>query len=78
MNNSIDINIELGKGKRFTVVPPELEFRYDIVLLNDFEYWSEHYEELNDWCDFYLLVIEGMTIEFKRKEDLMMFILRWS
>lgn len=70
--------MELGKGKRFTVVPTELEFRYDIVLLNDFEYWNEHYEELKDWCDFYLLEIEGMTIEFKRKEDLTVFILRWS
>ena len=78
MGDNDDINLELGKGKRFSIVPKYLEFQYDIILLNDFDFWNTHYEELKNWCDLHLLQIDGMTIEFKRTEDLTLFILRWS
>jgi len=75
------MGLDLGfdMKRRFIIVPYELEFSKDMVILCDIYYWNTHYEELKDWCDTQLGTTQvGMTVEFDSEKDLMMFILRWS
>ncbi len=73
-----DINEALGKGHRFIVAPDNLGYGPHMVILSDFHYWSESYEELVEWCKHNNGQISGMTVDFDCESDLMMFILRWS
>jgi hypothetical protein len=79
MDDDSDINVGLGKGKRFIVAPKHLGYGPNLIVLSDINYWNTHYEELKDWCDTQLgAEIVGMTIEFTNEKELMMFVLRWS
>lgn len=52
------------------------------VVLTDFRYWLNKEEELKDWCNKNLSLganaFVGSIIEFKTKEELVLFMLRWS
>ena len=73
-----DLNLELGKGRRFAVAPAVLGFGL-IVILSDFVYWAGQVEALMAWCEQqHQVKIVGMTVEFEREQELLLFILKWS
>lgn len=70
--------MEEWKGKRFVIAEFELGFGY-LVVLTDIAYWNEHYEQLQDWCHINNAgKVEGMTVSFQSREELLLFTLRWS
>ena len=67
------------KKNRFIVADDDLVDGPDIVVvLTDVKYWSEHYEELDEWCNKNYSKLEGMTVAIPLESVLTMFILRWS
>ena len=47
------------------------------VILKDYEFWTEHQEELRQWCLEHGAVGHGMTIDMD-EQALLLFIMRWS
>jgi hypothetical protein len=71
--------VELGQGQRFFVVPKVLGFEILMVLLSDFQYWNQHWDELMAWLQDYPQVSQqGMTLDFADPADLTVFLLKWS
>lgn len=48
------------------------------VLLTDIQFWADHHEELNNWCEEHNSRQEGMMIVFPDAKTLSIFCLRWS
>ena len=72
------MEVDLGQGKRFMIAPKYLGFGPNLVVLSDYNFWGEHYEELIEWCKEHSGVVEGMTVNFSSADDVMLFALRWS
>jgi predicted PilT family ATPase len=71
--------LEDWKNNRFVIADPDLVEGTDIVVvLTDVEYWSEHYEQLDEWCSKNNSKLEGMTVAIPLESVLTVFILRWS
>ena len=49
-----------------------------VVVLTDIGFWSDHVNELVDWCKVYGGEVKGMTVSFDSHEQLMLFSLRWA
>lgn len=67
------------KRQRFVVAPHYLleNPREHVIILSDFEYWNDHYDELVAWLPPGSK-IEGMGITLPDAHALTMFMLRWS
>lgn len=48
-----------------------------LIILTDFKFWTEHIEELVEWCEQYNVKHSGMTLELPNDELLTIFSLRW-
>ncbi len=76
-----NLNEALGQGKRFIVAADYLLSPPDyikIAILSDFNYWADHYEELQEWATYNCATVTGSTITFEHDKDVTAFILRWS
>ena len=47
------------------------------VILGDYRFWTEHEEELRQWCLEHGAVGHGMTVEMD-EPTLLLFIMRWA
>ena len=59
-----------SKGERFTVT-------YDTIVLTDFEFWTRHESELDQWCKNHSVRRTGMLISPITPALELMFELRW-
>lgn len=67
------------KKQRFISVDPDLvDSAALLVILTDISFWITNSAQLKEWCDMHGAVITGMGVEFKTKQDLTLFTLRWS
>jgi hypothetical protein len=76
-----NLNQELGQGKKFIIAADHLVEHPGVkkmVILSDFRYWTDHYDELEIWAGSNQAQVVGMTVEFCKEQDLVNFILRWS
>lgn len=80
MGNSCSTTMELAtQNQRFILVPAMPGWHAAIVVLNGYQYWDQHWEELRLWLQDYPKVeIQGMTLDFPDTTDLTMFLLKWS
>jgi hypothetical protein len=68
------------KNKRFAIVEAALIDITDnehLIILTEIEYWNEHYEELQSWCEGYGAEVRGMTVTCD-ESTLTLFCLRWA
>lgn len=70
-------------GPQGAILNNEKFMQHDLtVILVDYMYWSEHESELETWLDINVeggrSCHKGMTIDFNNKDDLLVFVLRWS
>ena len=49
-----------------------------LVVLTDIKFWSEHYEELQAWCQIHNGKPVGMSVELPDEQTLLLFTLRWQ
>lgn len=68
------------KNCRFVVAPADLLENpgEHVVILSDFEYWNDHYDELQDWVKQNNGFIQGMGLTLPDAPTLTAFCLRWS
>jgi hypothetical protein len=67
------------KESRFIIAPSDLvEDDARLVVLTDYNFWSEHISELINWCVINNATTEGMTVAFGDDATLLLFVLRWS
>ncbi len=68
------------KNRRFVVAPAELLEKpgEHVVILSDFEYWNNHYDELKTWVEQNNGFIQGMGLILPDAQTLTAFCLRWS
>lgn len=68
------------KNRRFIVAPNHLLDNpgEHVVILSDFEYWNDHYDELQDWVKQNNGFIQGMGLTLPDAPTLTAFCLRWS
>jgi hypothetical protein len=78
MNSEQDILAD-WKTNRFIVVGEELLDRDErLIVLTDLKYWSEHVDELADWCNHNNMSTEGMTVVCGSDAEITAFMLRWA
>jgi hypothetical protein len=67
------------KNRRFVVADDDLiAGDCKLVILTEVGYWSDHYEELAEWCNTHHCLAQGMTVEIPNDVTLTLFCLRWS
>ena len=68
------------KRNRFVVAQTYLLETPDehVVILSDFNYWNDHYDELMAWVDKHGGKIQGMGLTLPDAHTLTLFCLRWS
>lgn len=68
------------KNVRFVVAPADLLENpgEHVVILSDFEYWNDHYDELQDWVKQNNGFVQGMGLTLPDAPTLTAFCLRWS
>jgi len=67
------------KKNRFIIAPPDLvEGNERIVVLTDYNFWSDCIGELINWCENHNATTQGMTVTFGDEATLTLFVLRWS
>jgi hypothetical protein len=49
-----------------------------ILMLSDIGFWSENYEELQQWCQDNGATAAGMTVSIPDEKTLTAFCLKWS
>ena len=49
-----------------------------LIVLTDFKFWTEHLEDLEEWCDRHDVTHSGMTLEIPNDKLLTIFSLRWA
>ena len=64
--------------ERFIVVPNVLTDSYRMVILSDWNYWTDHEDALRSWCKDNVSDITGMTVTFPDSKTLTAFCLRWQ
>lgn len=60
-----------------TMTKPYIVFEPLSVILSDYVYWTEHEQELDDFCTHYGCVQQGLVIEFPTERVLTLFMLRY-
>jgi hypothetical protein len=63
---------------RFVIAPGVLVEKEQLIILTDIGFWSEHQDELKQWCLERDAVTAGMTVVLDSERTLIEFILRWS
>lgn len=68
------------KNRRFIVAADHLldQPGEHVVILSDFEFWNDHYDELNAWAEQHSGYIQGMGLILPDAPTLTAFCLRWS
>ena len=68
------------KHSRFVVAPAHLLENpgEHVVILSDFRYWNDHYDELESWVKQHGGYIKGMGLTLPNAHTLTAFCLRWS
>ena len=68
------------KNRRFIVAADHLldQPGEHVVILSDFEYWNDHYNELEHWIQHNGGRIKGMGLTLPDAPTLTAFCLRWS
>jgi hypothetical protein len=67
------------RGRKFVVCDePDMFPGQIIVILANFSYWTDHYDELGDWCRNHDVTLAGMTVTLRTQEQMTLFALRWS
>lgn len=68
------------KSRRFVIAPGHLLENpvEHVVILSDFGYWNDHYDELEKWCEEHGGIIKGMGLTLPDKQTLTLFTLKWS
>lgn len=68
------------KTRRFVVSPADLLEKpgEHVVILSDFRYWNDHYDELKAWVEQNNSFIQGMGLILPDAQTLTAFCLRWS
>lgn len=56
---------------------PYIVFEPLSVILSDYVYWTEHEQELEDFCTQYNCVQQGLLVEFPTEHALTLFMLRY-
>jgi hypothetical protein len=49
-----------------------------VVILSDLAYWTNHYDELKEWCDLHGGEVAGMGVTLPDANTVTLFALRWS
>lgn len=69
-------------NEKFTIVDLKaISEGSHFVLLSDYKFWSNEYENLKKWCKencLYEFKITGMILTFHNEKDLIQFILYWG
>jgi len=76
-----DIDLMAGfKNKKFVIADDYLGYGSTTVVLTDIRFWANIVEQLEQWVKECTPTAEifGMTIDFKTREDLMLFVLKWA
>jgi hypothetical protein len=72
----------MGVKPRFIVADLEVSQSMEqhiIVILSDIAYWSEHYDELIQWCkESNSSMVLGATLNIYDDQTLTAFCLRWA
>ena len=80
MSNENDI-LKEWKQCRFVQISQDLvvpgQGNY-VVILSDTTFWSNHYDQLIEWCQSNGGQVNGMCVSFDHEHQLSMFTLRWS
>ena len=68
------------KNRRFIIAPNHLLDKPGdhLIILSDFKYWSDHYDELQVWVNDNQGRIQGMGLTLPDAQTLTAFCLRWS
>jgi hypothetical protein len=68
------------KRQRFVVAPHYLleNVNQHVVILSDLAYWTNHYDELKEWCELYGGEVAGMGVTLPDARTVTLFSLRWS
>jgi hypothetical protein len=68
------------KRNRFVVAPNFLlDDPYEhVVILSDLTYWTDHYDELAEWCKLHGGEIAGMGVTLPDAHTVTLFTLKWS
>ena len=59
--------------KTYIAIPNTKNF-----VLSDYQYWAEHEQELDDWCQKNFCIREGMTVTALNEYGYILFGLRWA
>lgn len=49
-----------------------------LIVLCDITFWTQHYADLNQWCQDHEVQQAGMTVTLSDPEQLTAFCLRWK
>ena len=63
---------------RYVVLDPALHGGAHLIILSDFKFWADHWNELVVWCDEYEAKFDGIVVEFANDETYILFKLRWA
>lgn len=68
------------KNSRFVVAPADLLENpgEHVVILSDYNFWNDHYDELQDWVKQNNGFVQGMGLILPDAQTLTAFCLRWS
>jgi hypothetical protein len=68
------------KRNRFVVAPHYLleNVNQHVVILSDLAYWTNHYDELREWCELHGGEVAGMGVTLPDAHTVTLFSLRWS
>jgi len=67
------------KKSRFVIAPSELIDQPGVlVILTDYKFWTDRYEQLQSWCKENNCDTQGMTVTMPNDAALTAFCLRWS
>jgi hypothetical protein len=48
------------------------------VILADFDYWDQHYEDVQEWAEIYHCEVKGTVVSIPDDATLNLFVLRWN
>lgn len=71
------------KDRKFVIAPsyisrglPEPTYGH-LVVMTDFSFWHDNFDDLMFWCADHDCQVKGMTIDIPNDETLTLFCLRW-
>lgn len=66
------------KESRYIVAPEDIvDPGVILIVLSDYTFWNNHFDEMTDWCRANGAKQEGMTVVLPNPETLTAFTLRW-